>query len=96
MPFAIASCRLVLDLEVSVERRGGFGFGWIFIPAQPEYARRPARGGATAGARTAGTSRRSAVDDRNCSGGYGPTLCSESCGRGAASAPTINKPLPLA
>jgi hypothetical protein len=51
MPFAIASCRLVLDLEVSVERRGGFGFGWIFIPAQPEYARRPARGGATAGAR---------------------------------------------
>lgn len=31
---------LVVDLEVSVvETRGGYGFAWIFIPAQPEYAR---------------------------------------------------------
>jgi hypothetical protein len=31
---------LIADLEVSVvDARGGYGFAWIFIPAQPEYAR---------------------------------------------------------
>ena len=47
---------LVPDIEVSaVERRGGFGFGWIFIPAQPEYARPLLVRGALADGRVIGT-----------------------------------------
>jgi hypothetical protein len=47
---------LVPDIEVSaVERRGGFGFGWIFIPAQPEYARPLLVRGALVDGRVIGT-----------------------------------------
>jgi hypothetical protein len=52
----ITRCPLIPDIELSaVERRGGFGFGWIFIPAQPEYARRILVRGALADGRVVGT-----------------------------------------
>lgn len=47
---------LVPDIEISVvEKRDGFGYGWIFIPAQPEYARPILVRGALVGGRVIGT-----------------------------------------
>ena len=47
---------LLTDLELdAVEARGGYGFGWIYIPAQPTYIRPVLVRGALAGEKVIGT-----------------------------------------
>ena len=47
---------LLTDVELAaVEARGGYGFAWIYIPAQPTYIRPVLVRGALTGAKVIGT-----------------------------------------